>query len=265
MPDCSIEPNDEFNGAESLHFFLKEYMENENHFLKEFFKNEPHSKYSMHIFTTKHNYFCQVNYCDFNTCFSNYAVEEADSSNIKFIEITKEKLEKPYSRIKVLMNTDKVIYSVNYLEPYDDGMCLCTFDFIKIDFPLPFKKGDIVLNKNKNGYDEFLVLDYLNDSKNITMNNIVCYECGINGVIVNEYPHFPDSIMNLELCYEDLPSDQNILYVIRDYLKDQIRLDYLLNEYVLHVFEDITSSVQKIQKFYSPFLKIENGDDDLPY
>ena len=114
MPDCSV---NEEQGIESLHMFLKDYMENENQLLEVFFKNESNAEYQGKGFGfyTWWEASDPNSYKDFDTCFSGTISEDIFKDfEIEFVLIEKSTITEPSNLINVLMDKDKKIYRVNY-------------------------------------------------------------------------------------------------------------------------------------------------------
>lgn len=142
----------------------------------------------------------------------------------------------------------------------NDNKHICPFHIFKIDFPVPFKTGDIVCEKVPEGYHEDIMVY---DKKSNRSNSASCYIVD-NGRI----DHIPlhDAIMNIEYFKKGLPSKQIILNSLSDYLKGKMRLDHLLDSYLLDVFEELTLQLRERQKSYFLFRnEAEQDDEDLPY
>ncbi len=141
-----------------------------------------------------------------------------------------------------------------YME--NDNNSICPFHMFKIDFPVPFKIGDIVCEKVPKGYHKNIMVY---DKKSNTSNSASCYIVD-NGKIDCVYLH--DSVMNLEYFKKGLPNEQIILYSLSNYLKGEIRLDHLLNDYLLDVFEELTLELRERRKYCFYLENVESGEDE---
>lgn len=265
MPDCDIDKFDEATGNKSLHLFLKEHMEEENRLIEMFFENEPDIQYSSTIYTWDNRYY-SYRYCynSFESCF--YTSISEGNSDKRFIEITKEKLTTPYSRITISMDMHQKIYRVIYRDKITDRCeepTISAFYDMQFNFPVPFKTGDIVYKRKRCGlYRGIMVYDELN---NLDTKKHVCYKLDEYKRIerVNVY----DFIMNLEYYHEELSSDENILSVLSNYLNGIISLDCLLNSYLLDIAEKQTTKLKNSYNYIKFLAQITTADDDddLPY
>ena len=146
------------------------------------------------------------------------------------------------------------------LKEYMENGISRPFYSFRIDFPLPFKTGDIVHRKVPKGYN---ISALVYDKKSNTSNSAICYAVD-SGRIDCVYLH--DLMMDLEYFTKGLPNEQIILNSLSDYLKGKMRLDHLLNDYLLDVFEELTLELRERQKSYFHFRnEIEANDEKLPY
>lgn len=158
MPDCRIE--ERFNTApqESLHTFLKQYMELEDRYIKEFCDEKHTSKFNDN---KPFAYQCSYIYqngpeYDWNTVFSCldtlYEATMEPEEDVIAVKCTKMQVDRLDSR------------QIAYLTPSFEFMCLDpghiesgkeneiyngVFEGLWFDFPTPFRKGDVVWEPNK--------------------------------------------------------------------------------------------------------------------
>ena len=191
------------------------------------------------------------------------------NSDIRFIKITKEKITTPYFRISILMNMNQKIYMITYSDKIKDTCNepdYLPFISMALDFPVPFKTGDIVYKKNRYGlYRGIMVYD---ESNNSDIEKHVCYKLDDYKRI--ERINISDYLMDLEYYHEEFPKDESILYVLSYYLNSMISLDCLLNSYLLDTTEKQTRELKDSYNYinnYMKFLSQETtlDDEELPF
>lgn len=199
----------------------------------------------------------------------------------KCLDITREGKHKAWQEIIDTMPDCPIeVYEGNDVDRYDSlhevlKECMITYNSheqrtipfyicnFKIDFPVPFKVGDIVCLKNDTGSDEIFVYGGKGNSKLNKHNSTIGYMVD-GGRITHCYLY--ENVMNLESFNKDLSSEKTILYALSDYLKGKMRLDHLLNSYLLDVFEELTLQLRERQKSYFLFRnEAEQDDEDLPF
>lgn len=152
MPDCKIEERLNTQPRESLHAFLKEYMEFQNKCKEEFYRADGHAIYQ---------YRCVYNdsgdWCDGETVFSSFdaccQAIQTEEEDVRKIAVRKRRVDESFY-LEGIMLPDKTLLSV---EPsridneYEYDLYRQSFDGFWFDFPVPFQKGDILWDPAREG------------------------------------------------------------------------------------------------------------------
>lgn len=158
MPDCGVNPRSKFKHKTNLHSFLKKLIEEENAIIDEFYKSEN----CVYMYRYKETGFDGW-IDDFNMCFSK--LSDCIGAIKKEADITRVKIVKRY--IDDITRTISIEYSSDFeimecdcndLKNYENDWIFYFFGDLWFNFPVPFKKGDILI-KCTDEFEEPFVLD----------------------------------------------------------------------------------------------------------
>lgn len=158
MSDCEIDPRSKFKKKTNLHFFLKTLIQEENTIIDEFYRSE-NCVYMYHY--KKVGFDSWID--DFNMCFSK--LEDCIGAIKKDDEITRIKIVKRY--IDDITRTISIEYSSDFeimecdcndLRSIESDWIHYFFEDLWFNFPVPFKKGDILI-KCTDEFEEPFVMD----------------------------------------------------------------------------------------------------------
>jgi len=147
-----------------------------------------------------------------------------------------------------------------FINNSEDDDKISIFSILNIDIPVPFKAGDIVYIKDEIECENNILVygerNYIKDKYIST----ICYmtDCG---KISRFFVH--NSIMDMEYFNQGIPSEKQIFHTLSRYLKNEIPLDCLLNDYLLNTFENITLNLRKKQNLFQT--SKTTYDEDLPF
>ncbi len=154
-PDCPIPERMNTVPQDSLHQFLRDYMDMENRFLKQF-RNPEGAVYQLiyHFYSSEPVYE--------NRAFSRFDPEKMiflldEDENYQFVQCVRLPVDDPAAdpagqRFSVDLNADGGILRINPVLPvseHDTGLLLDVFQGLWFDFPTPFRKGDILWDPRK--------------------------------------------------------------------------------------------------------------------
>lgn len=143
---------------DSLHCFLKQYMQIENKYLHLFYRDEPQCVYS---FQYLHNEDCQYTvdehlFADFKSCYENMKAEIEDPAEITDFCISKQWIssadEEHIRKITLCITYDNcptMLWEVRGYMDETEGTVLNAFDGLWLEVPTPFQKGDILIEESK--------------------------------------------------------------------------------------------------------------------
>ena len=249
---------------QSLHCFLKRYMEIQNKYIAMFYQDETNCVYSYKIwhasdtdYTEDDRLFFRFKECyqalkgDIAEMIEFYKKSNVDVTPID-IRVKKEWIccEGCDSGRYIILSID---YNNNPIELYDtydiideaDKDVFCAFEGMCPDIPVPFKKGDIVISVYRGSKAEKpVIIDWLPFEENNEDDTRIAEHLRANGdssdLITGVYgvdengniwrDHGP-SYLNLEYCDRDLLGEEKILLALSNYLKSEIPLHMFLQAY----------------------------------
>ena len=276
MPDMEPPVRELRRHYKSIHQFLKDYMEALTRALDEFKQNEDPKGYK-YIYDVK--YWEEWDYSENDkghgwmgglNIYSNYknAIDaikedkEQEYSHKKF-KIEKIRLDHPKPST-IIMNDDLQIINAN-LHPSnaDDNRILNYESFFDmwLDFPLPFKKGDIIwdpqqsLHLGLHGHGEELIVatpmdanDSSDKEKNSKRRGVDYSDMIITGYFLDEkgqiYPEITWNYMDYELYRGKLTGKNRILKAISNYEKGEIDCELLATAYHRIMTEEYAKSIK---------------------
>lgn len=276
MPDCEVPKRLNCTGWDSLHNFLKRYIEIMDSEIEAFYKDEPAGSFVyMHsyLYTGDHSWTEEYEtiYPSLKKCMDAYQKDVSD-------------LDKTYSpkktgvikyRLKKQSLTDtSIVYEIecrcngqlnsvlmnSIRSDEDDEIISNSFDGLWFDFPTPFKKGDIVwvptdTNSIKWDCDGGFVLsglstwnasNFMKESGDYTDMNGYGYFVNDNGIIYHEVMH---NYMDLEFYPGPYKLNEKILPALSKFIKGDIEVDFLLCAY-RKVLLDVAADDVMLKSWY---------------
>ena len=244
MPDCKIPERMNTNPHDSLHNYLRKYIDYEENIFDEYF-------------TSTENWIYTVEWLEQDTWFS------SDKLYKTFEKAQQELLEefKDWERKYIYRITKQKLESKQYItvyfdknnEPYGYGICeypeelteilYGVFDGLWFDFPTPFKKGDILCQYDLDGKETsgfcrgpFVmkgitpddVRDWTRKDGDTSDMNAWGYFQDPDGTVYYEVMH---NYMNLEYYHGELTGKRRILKAFSSFFKDKIDVELLCRAY----------------------------------
>ena len=244
MPDCSIEERLNTIPQDSLHAFLKKYMELEDKLINEFYDEKHTDTFDDDKpFVFKFEYFYENgSKYDWETVFSRFdAIYEnimEPEEDVISIRCTKMQLDR--------LNTWQIAYltptfDILEIDPGriknndESDIYWGVFEGLWFDFPTPFHKGDIIWNPNlPDGFcggpfvTTGVCLDEIDNDKvkdNLRENGDTSDMCS-GGYFLNDdgsiYPECVANYMDLEFYEKELKGPQRTLIALSNFIKGEI-------------------------------------------
>lgn len=255
MPDCEILSRLNTAYQPSLHAFLKELMELQNRTVETLKEVESSAVYmkawgipgedDLTEYSDKVNSSFPLAYENaINACNDNILMYSGSDFHRELglyeIVIKKYWCDSKRLPIEIVFNGKGEVYTIsNYgdLTEHENDLIYYGFDGMCFAFPVPFKKGDVVVEGNR--FDELFVFDELGvhgerkerllrngDSTDMTAYGY--FKNNEDGKVFYECMH---SYMDLEYYRGKLSGGRRIYKAISNYLRGTISLDLLINAY----------------------------------
>ena len=231
--DCAI-PKGDFNLPQpSLHKFLERYMFLENELIAAFYKNENNAVYTYRMYFDDDGdrewYNEPAIFDNFDEAYD-HAKDGNEPPHPNFVEFVKSYIGKDGKKIFVRFNLEKEIVRVDesnyFADEKDYEIFQEVFRNMRFEFPIPFKEGDIV--KTVRGL-------YTRPPCCGGTFVLTSLEKTVYGFVLDATgAAFHGSIPNyMDLEYDDrlLVNEERVLVTISKYLKGEVDLTTLLNEY----------------------------------
>lgn len=205
---------------ESLHGFLRQYMDIESRLLSDFYKNEPNVIYHYRFYSTGAEGWCYESafFPTFDKMYSAAVKEHPISPNFEYI---KTYIGDAGKRISLRMNCNGEVLFVKeeqYLTADEeiDTFCEAWYE-MSFDLPTPFKKGDIVemaRGKYTPSFDEpFVFISVYTEPRENGNGSVTLahgYSVDKSGVAQPEWIY---NYINLEYAKELSPANQPLLSI----------------------------------------------------
>lgn len=152
MPDCKIERRMNTEPQESLHQYLRRYIDYEENLFDEFFTQTNDWIYTLDWSEDGTWFSADQYYITFEAAQKDFLKEYKDCQEKYRYRITKQKIESQ-QRITVYFDLNNTSYDYDiceYPEPLTDVL-YGVFDGLWFDFPMPFKKGDVLCEYTADG------------------------------------------------------------------------------------------------------------------
>ena len=250
MPDTPIEARHGDAPRASLHGFLRSYMTIENDLIERLYSTEADAYYTYDVYYRNDHSWAKDNgfYKTADDCFRELQ-EDADLG-IRMIKLKKICLNAPNASLALYMTPEREVFRIDafgVLSEDEDGIYNRLFDGLWFEFPLPFKKGDILqyctcpydpctyrpeinsavlLEDDLKPYDNMRkTLLTEGDHTEMAIRGFYCDELG------KFYYESEGVYLDYELQYLPLPDDEKALIPLSNYFKGEISVDILCNAY----------------------------------
>ena len=249
-PDEPIEARRNTVPQASLHEYLRQYMAIDNRMIELFYAAEDSAVYT-------YDFYCKGDHgwCDdhgfFKTaedCFQN--LQEHADLGILQVKLTKQYLNVPDKAITLYMTLDRETFYIDVrgiLSEQQDKIYYDVFEGLWFEFPLPFKKGDILqpaacpydVSLCRRDDDSAILLEddltppdwrrkryqESGDNSDMTVYGLFCNEMG------KVFHECEWTYLDYEWQYKPLQEEEQALLPLSNYLKGKIPLDVLCNAY----------------------------------
>lgn len=235
--DCNIPDVEWAKRLPSLHEFLKRYISIEENLISSFYKTEDNAVFSYRMYFDDDGDRDWYNVSAFFRTFEEayeHSKDDGESPHPKFIEFVKTYIGVEEKQIFVRLNLDKELVRVeetNFLIDDNDFDVFRGFSEMNFEFPLPFKKGDIIKRVRglytRNSYaDDKYVFEASTTEHGYTVVKGYCADR--DGEVMYENIHM---YMDLEFDRSPLIKEDKLLTPISKYLRGEIDLALLLGAY----------------------------------
>lgn len=267
MPDCEIEERPWCKSRKSLHDFLREYIAANDELIEWFYKEELEGRY---VYTYSYYYKGDpgwteehwTSYPSLQACIDAFYKDIYDlgeiyggtpeENGIEEYEFRKQSLDNVEDEMRIrFMGKGEPDFVEFYAELKEEKWEILHdfFEGLWLDFPTPFKKGDIVwepedMNNIKWDMDGPFVLEgistwepaeYMKRSgDNSDMTAYGYFVNDVDGTIYNEVSH---TYMNLEFYKGDCTGNMKILPALSKYIKGEVDIVFLLTVYRKIMFD----------------------------
>lgn len=265
MPDCSVKPR--FNREGSLHQMLRDYMSSEEKLQAIWEEDDINAMYTCYkyipILDGNKNDWCPA-YCCKNIRDVRKFITDAAQEGVRCF-ICKSwygVFDVPILSVYYNTNGELMHYSVDrYLRQLSDSeldLYFEAFDDMYFDFPIPFKKGDLVQSVHLK--EPFVLMDttpwrvrrHLTSGDNRRVVSLEMYAFGYSYSEQDRFlwDDYMTCYMDLEYCTESLAGHKRILEAYSRYEKGQIDAWTLLKFFRMYDCEDIAAREHKQLKSF---------------
>ena len=231
--DCAVPAGFYDLPQESLHNFLKRYIELENELISAFYREDDNAVFSYRMYFDDDGdrewYNEPALFHSFDGAYE-HAIDGGEPPHPNFVEFVKTYIGNEGKKIFVRFNLEKEIVRVDesnyFTDEKDYEIFQEVFRNMRFEFPTPFKKGDIV--KTVRGL--YTRPSYCAGTFVLTAVEKVAYGFSFDALGAAFHGCIPDSL-DLEYDSRLLVNEDRALESISKYLKDEVDLVTLLNEY----------------------------------
>lgn len=255
MPDCKIEERMNTTAHNSLHDYLRKYIDYEENILAEFFASTENWLYTVEWFEQGSWFSNDKFYKTFEKA-QNELLEEFKEWEVKYdYRITKQKIESK-KHIRVCFDTNNQPYDYDISEYPEEltEVLYGVFEGLWFDFPTPFEKGDILCQYNSDGEETSGFCQGPFVVKGVTPENVSewtrkdgdtsdmnawGYFQDPDGTIYYEVMH---NYMNLEYYRSELTGKNRILKALGNFLKGEIDIELMCRAYHYLMCDEYTKN-----------------------
>lgn len=271
LPDVPI--TNSHHSLPSLHQFLKEYMQLEKKIINRFYNPVEKSVYQYEVFERDENekhaecvgndILCNAVFFDFSSCYKK-ALEEAEDMVNATIRVTRKEAE--HDRENQIMqlcfiadwpfideNNLGIIRHAGRVSVEEKFILYDVFEYMRFDFPNPFKKGDVVrLAKRLYRYgvyntEPFLFMEIENEP--LKQSFLVYKPMRASGYFQDEdngqlYRENWYGYMDLEYYTEELTGEKRVLKALGNYFKGKIDIVLFANAYHYYLTDSHSQSTK---------------------
>lgn len=276
MPDAPIEARPNTVPQASLHEFLKQYMALENKLIERFYAAEPDTFYSYDFYCKDDHCWCEDNgfYKTAEDCFRELQKESSDLE-IQLVKLKKDYLNTQNESLRLYMTFDREVFEIDargILSEEEWKLHEDVFGGFWFEFPLPFKKGDIIQPANCpydiaiHTHDEdrailleddLIISDRMRElhrqSGDISDMVVWGIFCGSDGKFYHECEW---TTLDFELQYKPLREEEQPMIPMSNYLKGKIPIDLLCNAYHIILSEWQTTDSRRYLNVIDEYLQL---------
>ena len=266
MPDCIVAEGHRKTHmgisdalAESLHAFLRAFMQLQNQLIERFYRKGDHAVYSYRVLYDGDKDWSEDRslYDTAEECFEDVHADEDLISSIVYIQLTKQWIGENRT-ITLSVNADKTVININ-AQKLDEAEydLLQAFDWMWFDFPTPFKKGDIVVSQ----YTPFFYSLY--EKEPFVLTDLCSW--GSQELKINGYPDKNGGYAHADrqLRYHRENADETDMTAYGYFQWEDGRVYYeCMHHYLdLEYYREEPQGVRRILKAFSSFEKEEISSD----
>lgn len=273
MDDTPLPSGIKIEGINSLHKLLTAYMELTNKRLEEFESNAPDSIYQYKTYYRNDGVWCDGNaiQSSLDGCWEK--INEEKDENIIIISIWKEQINTGERKIEVEYDKDNQIMSVNTVStgfPDEENALLWAFDDMWFGFPVPFKKGDVLLEKLPDrpygnldrGPIAIVGVANVDDeyerviTKDVSDMNVYGYWLNENGTVYYEVSSW--NYMDYEYYKGPYEGKYRFLKALGNHLKGDVNLEMLLCAYRKCLLDEAADDIM-LRSWFGDWQKEQAG------
>ena len=277
MPDYDLGERFDFLTNNSLYELIRRNIKNDEKLYELFKKKETGAVYQYRFYCPNDSSWCEDYesiYASLEECWTE--IEEDMNLGIEVIDIRKRYISSN-KIIEVRFTPNKTIMNIySYNMEYEDSACIeANFDEMWFDFPVPFKKGDILVPVHKPGPNY-----RWSESGPVVMDSISPFEKELNERIQNAtrgdssdmlvWGFFQDpdgriyhecefNYMDYEYYKGQFNGPRRLLMALSNFIKGKIRVELLLTAYRKIIMDEVCEDVM----LHSWFSKEELGHAGL--
>ena len=227
MPDCKLDATERHREIPSLHKYLKNLIAAQEDAKKSFFEAAPDSYFNGEVRGKSFDAWDPAGFSTFDACIAHLDAYESDPESILYYRISKFKLiQKEYEEeITVIFDCNGQIRDIHTVHFQN------IFTSLYFDFPVPFKKGDILVRSSEgiptladSGYWAKVV--YLSHGVDKEKQLATFEDMTLNGYFFRGMSELSrgseGNYMDFELARDKLVSTERVLAITSELLKNRL-------------------------------------------